>query len=665
MVALASAVAVVLAAWAPSAGAIIRHLRNGKAVSFMAPRGKKSMRFDSFFSNLDYNGGPVMPSNTLYPVYWAPAGSPAYPAGYQEGVNTYLKDLAHDSGGHENTDSVATQYGDSEGHLANYEVHFGEQLVDTDPYPANGCTRATICLTDAQLQAELSKFVKARGLPTDLEHMYMLLTPPKVEDCFEASGFECSAGTPSEFAAYCAYHSNAPQSDGSQLIYTNDPFVGGNKGCDDGNHPNGMSDSAIEGGLSHEHNEAITDPVPNTAWTDFGGEGGESADKCRTFVAATEFGTPLGEVEREFKKFKYNQLINGDHYWYQQEYSNQKSECLQRFTLAGSLPTAAFTAEVEPGNKVKVNATGSTTGAGVHYNWQFNDEEPFNTPTFEPVETAFPVKEAEHTYFRPCRYKVALTVFAADGTSAGTAKTVTVGELIKPEPELFVATPSPKAEAPVQFIGGPLEDEDGIITKLEWNFGDGSPIVNALAPKHTYSAGGTYEVTLQATDICGESESIHAKLVVAGLPGGEGGGGGGGGGGGVVPPPPAPPAPPAPALTGKITLPTTIASRRDGRSKVKLTCTGTAASCSGELVLSVKQVVRVNGHKRTRTVVIGSIRFTIPTGQPTTVTLRLSSKGKALLRAGHGHLKALLTLKQSTPAAAKGSVGVRVNRVGK
>ena len=127
----------------------------------------------------------------------------------------------------------------------------------------------------------------------DLEHEYFLLTPPRVEDCFEASETECSAG--SSNPVYCAYHSNIAEPDGGELIYANDPYVGHNAGCDDGNHPNGISDSAIEGGLSHEHNESITDPEPNSGWTDFGGEGGEVGDKCRTESEASEFGTALGE----------------------------------------------------------------------------------------------------------------------------------------------------------------------------------------------------------------------------------------------------------------------------------------------------------------------------------------------------------------------------------
>jgi len=49
-------------------------------------------------------------------------------------------------------------------------------------------------------------------------------------------------------------------------------------------HINGPSDSALFGGLSHEHNESLTDPEPNNAWTDFGGSGEttgyEIGDKC-------------------------------------------------------------------------------------------------------------------------------------------------------------------------------------------------------------------------------------------------------------------------------------------------------------------------------------------------------------------------------------------------
>src|SRR3984893_15829190 len=49
--------------------------------------------FDQVFTNMDYNGGPVMPSNTDYMVLWSPAGLSAYPAGYVSGLPTFFKAL--------------------------------------------------------------------------------------------------------------------------------------------------------------------------------------------------------------------------------------------------------------------------------------------------------------------------------------------------------------------------------------------------------------------------------------------------------------------------------------------------------------------------------------------------------------------------------------------
>ena len=46
-----------------------------------------------------------------------------------------VQDLAHDSGGDQNVDSVGPQYNDLTGAFANYDVTFGGVLVDTHPYP--------------------------------------------------------------------------------------------------------------------------------------------------------------------------------------------------------------------------------------------------------------------------------------------------------------------------------------------------------------------------------------------------------------------------------------------------------------------------------------------------------------------------------------------------
>jgi hypothetical protein len=406
MALLALAAAAVLAAiCAQGASAVIVEPRPGKTLSYQPLRGAGpgALAFDRFFSNLDYNGGPVMPSNANYTFYWAPAGAPSYPSGYQSGIDTYLQDLAHDSGGTQNVDSVSAQYNDAAGQFAAYQSSFAGAIVDTNPYPANGCTRAAICLTDAQIQAELSSYVSAHGLPRDLAHEYFVLTPPEVESCFTSGGGECSAG--SSRPVYCAYHGNIPLGEGHEIVYSEDPYVTGNEGCDDGQHPNGPSDGVLQGGLSHEHNESITDPEPNNAWTDIGGSGGEIGDKC-----ANNMGSALGKAP---DGAKYNQVINGHFYWYQTEWSNHLNGCLQRLSFSGELPSAAFSSAPAGGNKVSFDAGASTAPGGVsHYNWQFNDGPGLSVPTETTAGGS---------------YLVALTVFAADGTSIGTAQTILAG----------------------------------------------------------------------------------------------------------------------------------------------------------------------------------------------------------------------------------------------
>jgi hypothetical protein len=316
---------VALALTSAGASAFIVHLRHHR-VSYQPTRKAEPQvrRYTASAAGkpVEYHGGPVMPANTNYAVYWDPSGAPSYPSGYQAGLNRYFEDVAHDSGGVMNTDSVLEQYGDSASESANYSSHFGGALTDGDAYPANGCSEATICLTDEQLRAELQKFVEASKLPMDLQHTYFLLTPPGVESCFEAAGHECSAGTTN--AKFCAYHGFITVSS-AVIVYANDPYVAG-LGCDPGEeHPNeNVSDATIGGGLAHEHSEAVTDPELN-AWFDARGQ--EVADKCRTFKPATEFGQPLGQAP---DGSNYNQVIDGRFYWYQQEWSNDVGGCQQR-----------------------------------------------------------------------------------------------------------------------------------------------------------------------------------------------------------------------------------------------------------------------------------------------------------------------------------------------
>jgi len=449
---------------------------------------KSSTSFDLAFNNMDYNGGPVMPSNTDYAVLWSPAGLGAYPAPWVSGLQTFFTDLAHDSGGNQNVDSVTSQYADLTGAFANYQTTFGGVLVDTDPYPTAQCPVAAPvvqCLTDPQIQKELTRFVRGQHLATDLTHEYFLMTPPHVETCFSNDPNAnppfgaCSAGIqPQSLAFFCAYHENTSLS--PMLLFANDPFVSGNPLCDDGNHPNGIFDGQLIGGLSHEQNESVTDPMPNDAWTNGAGrfQGFEVGDQCDG-----QMGTPLGTHNGA----KYNQVINGHFYWFQEEWSNELHTCRQRLTPSAHRPVASFTVAAGSGLTLDFDASGSSAPGGIaQYVWQFNDA--FGAQTIEQTTPTI-----SHTFPSAGAYSVGLTVFESNGTSTGNGGIVTTGQSGM-TPGFTVAVQPPGTGKHVNFQALSSVSAQPVLTYL-WQFGDGS-IGSGQSPEHTYAKPGSYTVTL-------------------------------------------------------------------------------------------------------------------------------------------------------------------------
>jgi hypothetical protein len=262
---------------------------------------------------LSYHGGPTMTTNKTYAIYWVPSGY-SVSANYTTLINQFLTDVAADSGKTTNVYYSDTQYyqGSTPKTFIQYSSSFAGSVVDTTPFPASGCTdsvaETSVCLSDAQLQSEVSAVKSRMGWASSPTTLFFLFTPRGVGSCYDSSN--CA------FSQYCAYHSSFG-SGSTVTLYANQPYTDTvPSACDAGQHPNGDEADPTINVASHEHNEAITDEQGN-AWYDLLGY--ENGDKC-----AWDFGTPLGSTAYG----QYNQVINGHDYYLQREYSNAHSACV-------------------------------------------------------------------------------------------------------------------------------------------------------------------------------------------------------------------------------------------------------------------------------------------------------------------------------------------------
>jgi len=261
------------------------------------------------------------------PLSFAAPGSLSFDANYTSLINRYFGDVAHDSHLGTNVYSAYPQFtGD-----ADYNSTAGGSVIARDPLPPNGCDDTDnglsdpVCLDDAQLETEIQTVMTAEGWHGSLSTMFFLMTPTGVGSCFLPGNAFVSAEQACSTDAYCAYHSAFTNSQGESVIYANEPYdvtTGGGL-CDVGEFPNGDDADATINTISHEHNEAITDPFLNAWYTNpsVGDPGGaENGDLC-----AWTFGATSGAAGALF-----NQTINGHSYLLQQEFSHADSDhCVQ------------------------------------------------------------------------------------------------------------------------------------------------------------------------------------------------------------------------------------------------------------------------------------------------------------------------------------------------
>jgi hypothetical protein len=255
-------------------------------------------------------------SNT-YAIFWEPpklqTGDPAYVApGYNAGILQYFNDV-----GGTGLYNINTQYYQVVGGVQQNIVNASKlaaSWVDTGAYPKSGCTDPATpgnCLTDAQIQAEVSHAISVNGWTASATNGFFVFTARDEGSCFSQSG-SCA------FTSYCGYHGNF-----GSTLYANMPYGASFNAIPrprlyctrTGQFPNNRDLDMETNVLSHEQIEMVTDPMLN-AW--YASNGQEIGDLC-----SYDYGT------RDEDGGLANQKWNGHFYLLQQEWDNAVSGCAQ------------------------------------------------------------------------------------------------------------------------------------------------------------------------------------------------------------------------------------------------------------------------------------------------------------------------------------------------
>jgi hypothetical protein len=365
-------------------------------------------------ANLPYDGGPVMHSNRTHVIFWEPNGSGlAYDPGYQTQVERFLHRVARDSHKTTNVYSLTGQYRDAGGPAA-YDSRYAGAVVDTNRLPTNGCAEPpgplplgtgpgwNVCLTDQQLVSEIRRVTRADHLPLTPKDIYFLVLPNGFGVCEGAGPPGCALGGTDDSRSFCGYHSNDPE---GELLYAVIPYNALPGHCQSGSpRPNGSTADPTISTLSHEHNEAVTDPTGD-AWIDSSFD--ENGDLC--IDMSVHVPPTLGGSGDS----RWSQVIAGGHYWLQEEWSNADRGCV----ASARRDSAAFRApnRILAGKGLKLTAMAHAGRGSIRaYNWFFGNRGRARGRT------------VRHTFSRPGSYRLVLRVTDSWANWAYAVRTVTV-----------------------------------------------------------------------------------------------------------------------------------------------------------------------------------------------------------------------------------------------
>ncbi len=167
-------------------------------------------------------------------------------------------------------------------------------------------------------------------------------------------------------------------------------------------------------------------------------------------------------------------------------------------------PTAAFTSSCTQLACSFTSTSSDPDGTIASYAWTFGDGGTATT------------QNPSHTYTTGGTFTVTLTVTDNQGATGNVSHTVTVTAAPPPNQPPTAAFTSSCTQLACSFTST-SSDPDGTIASYAWTFGDGGT-ATTQNPSHTYSAGGTFTVTLTVTDNQGATGNVSHQVTVSAPP---------------------------------------------------------------------------------------------------------------------------------------------------
>ena len=380
----------------------------------------------------------------------------------------------------------------------------------------------------------LQQYVTEYALPTGPGDIYLVLTPPDVTTCLDATSTMCSDvsdrttttnNPPDVNNGYCAYHGVIPNG-GNEILYGQIPWpfpkIPGADPPDQTPNPGTIDPSPIAIGdvKNCQPDNAAVYPLLGT---------GPVSLPNATAIAQPSISTEAA-VEADFGDI----LIN--------EISHELNAMITDPTLTTWFDSAGLE------GPDKCDAGGVPPGADPYAWYVITGEQP--APVTLPygvgqdalvLNTTNTTMSSGNAYYIQSMFDPALkgTPIGSDG-------------MCMPYAQETPRFPVPAKVDPNQLVGfDPSTSVSTLgIQEYSWNFGDGSPTATYVCPTgqpvnpnpqcnpsifHAYTTPGTYSVSLTITDFGGDIATASQNVTVLGAaPAGGGTGGSGGSGGGTA-----------------------------------------------------------------------------------------------------------------------------------